>query len=219
MLDRAGHPVPPTDVGQLARRLVQLERLVELGGGARTMVSASVGHGGIRVTKGGSITVEDGGRVIIESGDLVLGAGKIDGAALKSQLEPRAYNNTSTGFALGTGFAARGSVRVQPPSWATQTIVQGFGIASVRSRDNTSGFDDEAAEIRVIIDGNAGLENVMPQGARGKQFWASGNATHARATTSRDFRVETQLRARTAGIYPSGLGSRSEIAVTCLFVR
>lgn len=219
MLDRAGHPVPPTDVGQLARRLVQLERLVELGGGARTMVSASVGHGGIRVTKGGSITVEDGGRVIIESGDLVLGAGKIDGAALKSQLEPRAYRNTSTGFAIGTSFATRGSVRVQPPAWATQTIVQGFGIASAQGSDHTLGLVDEAAEIRVVIDGNAGLSNVMPLLGRRNQFWASGNVTHARATTSRDFRVETQLRAQTAGIYPSGLGSRSEIAVTCLFVR
>lgn len=68
MLDSSGLPAAPSDLGSLGRRLVQLERLVELMGGQRALTSASIGKGGLRVIKGGGITVEDGGGVTVAGG-------------------------------------------------------------------------------------------------------------------------------------------------------
>lgn len=217
-LDSAGYPQAPTDIGALGRRVVQLERAIQLGGGARSLVQASVGRGGIRVTKGGSVTIEAGGAVVIEKGDLVLGEGKIEGAALTHQLEANAYTDTSSNISVGTSWTSRASVTVNRPSWATSTIVQAFALAHLESTGGSDG-DDLGLDLRAVVDGQAGLEMSLPVGYRNTIVHASGGATHARETTASSITVQAQLRARSSGVYKARSGNRADLRVVAQFMR
>lgn len=218
MLDSSGQPQLPTDIGTLGRRLVQLERAIQLGGGSRTLVQASVGRGGIRVAQGGSVTVEEGGAVVIQTGDLVLGAGKIDGAALAHQLEANAYSATASNVSASTSWASRASVTITRPSWATSTIVQAFALVNLQSTGGTAGAD-EGLDMRIVIDGQAGLEGAAAIGARSTLIYAAGGTTHARSTTASTIPVQVQLRGRHSSVWTARSGSRVDLRVVAQFMR
>lgn len=217
-LDSGGYPQTPTDIGSLGRRVVQLERAIQMGGGARSLVKASVGRGGIRVTNGGAVTIEDGGEVIIETGDLVLGEGKIEGSALTHQLEANAYTNSASNFAVSTSWVSRASYTITRPSWATSTIVQAFALAHLESTGGSAGAD-LGLDFRAVIDGQAGLEMSLPVGYRNSIVHASGGATHARQTTASSITVQAQLKARNSSVYKARSGNKADLRVVAQFMR
>lgn len=220
-LDSGGYPQTPTDIAELGRRVVQLERAIQLGGGARSLVQASVGRGGIRVTKGGSVTIESGGAVVIEKGDLVLGEGKIDGLALKNQIEAAAGSGSSTGKKLTNSWATYASASVKTPSWATRAIIQGFGVG----RNHLTNSDAQAFTIhgRLRLAGTNSAENLTP--ATGITGGASTDNFHnlswetTRADPPATITVEYQLKAEDAKAFAAHGQNRADVACVVIFMR
>ena len=162
-IDASGYPTPPQDVAALGRRLVQLERIAELTGGSRTLTSASIGKGGLRVIKDGDIRIEGTGSLIIQTGNLVLGAGKIDGAALKSQLEPAYKTATASNLSLSTSWATKVSLTLTAPSWATSAVVQAYGVGNLKNNDSSANFNWNGG-IRVQVAGDTSLDPALGSG-------------------------------------------------------
>lgn len=217
-VDASGLPTPPTDPKEIGRRLARLERLVEVGGASRALTSASVGRGGIRVKDGGSITIDTGGDLEIVTGNLVLGEGKIDGAALKEQLEPATKQTTAATFAASTSYAAKASFTISRPAWATSTIVQATAIVRMQLTGKQD-YVDLDGDVRINIDGDRGLENVLPANAAAGDLRLSGVATHAYESTSSSIRVAVEVKARESGAYGKHSSNRAELSAIIIFKR
>lgn len=220
-LDSAGLPQTPTDLASLGRRLVQLERLVQLGGGARTLVKASVGRGGIRVTAGGSIAVEDGGSVVIETGNLVLGDGMIEGSALKNQIEASAAQGSSSGRGLTNSFTSYASASIRTPGWASVAIVQAFAVG--RNRLTSTDANLFTIRGRLNLAGQASAENITPSTTTGDNGVAENfhNLSWDRLITAppATLTVEYQLRADDARAYGGHSSNRADVAAVAIFMR
>lgn len=223
-VDSSGMPQQPNDLGSLGRRLVAAERQLQLGAGARSLTMASIGRGGIRVIKGGDIRIEGTGSLIIETGNLVLGAGKIEGEALASQLEPQAYRSEATNVSLTTSYATKTSLYVTAPVWATRTIVQAYGVGSLRygGGGNTK---DLNATMRLLVASSTSAEVVLTAAAAstaGNTFHASNSLSHAQSvdtSKTKTFTVGLQAFTHEAGSYPANAASRVTLDVVALFFR
>lgn len=217
-VDASGLPTTPTDPKEIGRRLSRLERLVEMGGASRSLTSASVGRGGIRVAEGGSIVVDTGGDLEIVTGDLILGEGKIEGSALKDQLEPDTYYNAETNFALTTSWAAKSSITITRPDWATSTIIQASALARAR-QNGSSNANDLNADLRVSIGSSAGLATTMPLTGYSGNASVTGSTTHAAETTDASVQVTADIKSRASGVYNRHSNNRCELSVIAIFRR
>lgn len=219
MLDSGGQPQMPNDIGTLGRRLVQLERAVQLGGGARTLVRASVGRGGIRVTSGGSIVVEDGGSVIIETGNLILGEGIIDGSALANQLEATQAKDHRSGTGLITAWRTFGLVTLQTPSWATRALIHMYAVSRHR---RALDVQTTAMNVRGLIDGEEspyiGFDSALESTG---VFAASAQLSWSRLVTNpgSTIRVEYQAQAPGGSNYPAHATNRGDLSVVAFWMR
>lgn len=93
--------------------------------GTRTLESASINQGNLRVRHGGNIIIGDGGTLRIESGNLILGRGKIQGDALAEQFEAKMIRLPSQSKTVGGSWTNLFSSRVEVPGWAQRTIIIG----------------------------------------------------------------------------------------------
>ena len=223
-IDASGYPTPPQDVAALGRRLVQLERIAELTGGSRTLTSASIGKGGLRVIKDGDIRIEGTGSLIIQTGNLVLGAGKIDGAALKSQLEPAYKTATASNLSLSTSWATKVSLTLTAPSWATSAVVQAYGVGNLKNNDSSANFNWNGG-IRVQVAGDTSLDPALVSvntSATGHSFRATGSVSFASTvdtSTSKSIAVNLQGCAFAADTFPTNSSSRMDLYVVALYFR
>lgn len=223
-IDASGYPTPPQDVAALGRRLVQLERIAELTGGSRTLTSASIGKGGLRVIKDGDIRIEGTGSLIIQTGNLVLGAGKIDGSALKSQLEPAYKTATASNLSLSTSWATKVSLTMTAPSWATSAVVQAYGVGNLKNNDSSSNFNWNGG-ILVQVAGDSSLDPALVSvntSATGSSFRATGSVSFASTvdtSTSKNIAVNLQGRAFAADTFPTNSSSRMDLYVVALYFR
>lgn len=220
-MDETGLPGPPGDMRELGERLLRLERLVELGGASRSLTSASVGRGGIRVTQGGSVVIDTGGDLEIVTGNLILGDGKIEGSALKNQIEAAAGAGSSTGRALTETFTTYASASVPTPTWATTAIVQGFGVG----RNYLTNTDANIFTIRsrLRLAGALSAENLTPSTVSGSTGTAENfhnlSWEHLEANPPSTITVEYQLRADDARAYGAHSSNRANVAFVVIFMR
>ena len=173
--------------------------------------------------KGGDIRIEGTGSLIIETGNLVLGAGKIEGEALASQLEPQAYRSEATNVSLTTSYATKTSLYVTAPVWATRTIVQAYGVGSLRYGGNNT--LDLNATMRLQIASSTSAEVVLTAAAAstaGNLFYASNSLSYAQSvdtSKTKTFTVGLQAFTHEAGSYPANASSRVTLDVVVLFFR
>ncbi|RKW71741.1 hypothetical protein [Galactobacter caseinivorans] len=225
-VDPSGMPSQPDDLGALGRRLVQLERLVQLGAGMRSLAKAAIGRGGLRVNKGGNIRIEGGGSLIIETGNLVLGEGQIDGAALASQLEAGYQTATASNLGLTTSWVTKVSLTITAPSWAKTTVVQAYGVGNLAvSTDALTSDQDVNGQVRVQVSGDTSLEvslTAVNTSTTGTAFRATGAVSYARSvdvSTNKNISVALQARANSAAAMPTTASSRADIYVVVQHYR
>lgn len=216
-LDDAGMPTRPNDLAELGRRVKQLQREIELMGGARTLSSASIGSGGLRVLDGGSITIEGSGSLHIETGDLILGAGKIQGSALASQLSSGYDSATASNFAVSTSWATKASRTITAPSWATTMLIHAYATANLTANGNDKHYDLNA-DMRLSIAGRISQEIVLPVfGASGK---ATGSLAHAaEVPAAGTASVMLQLRSHNTDVYRAATSQQARISIVTLYMR
>lgn len=223
-VDPSGMPSQPDDLGALGRRLVQLERVVQLGAGLRSLVKAAIGRGGLRVIKGGDIRIEDGGSLILENGNLVLGEGQIDGAALASQLEAASQTATATNLSLSTSWTTKVSLTVTAPVWAKTTVVQVVGVGNFANNNSSSAFNWNGS-LQVSVAGSDSLDvalQAVNTTATGNAFRATGSVSYARSVsvaTTKAIPITLQARANAADTFPASASSRADLYVVVQHYR
>jgi hypothetical protein len=224
-VDASGYPDPPTDLAALSRRVVALERLAELTGGSRTLTAASIGKGGLRVIKDGDVRIEDTGSLIIQTGNLILGAGKIDGAALKNQLEPDSKTATSSNVALSTSWATKVSLTLAAPAWAKTAVVQAYGILNAKNNDSATDVFNWNGQMRLQVAGDTSLDTTIQSvntSATGTAFRATGSLSFADTvdvSVSKSVPVLLQARSYEASTFPANTTSRADLYVVVLYFR
>lgn len=225
-VDPSGMPSQPNDLGSLGRRLVQLERVVQLGAGLRSLVKAAIGRGGLRVNKGGDIRIEGGGSLIIETGNLVLGEGKIDGAALASQLEAGYQTATASNLGLTTSWATKVSLTITAPTWAKTTVVQAYGVGNFYNHVNASTQDlDWNGQMRVQVGGTDSLDVALVAvntSAEGTALRSAGSVSFARSVnvaTTKTIPVAFQARSNATGTMATASTSRADLYVVVQHYR
>lgn len=143
----------PTSTQSLRSWKRDIDRAID-STGARTLESASISEGTLRVIHGGNVTIGDGGSFVVSGGNLVLGKGKIEGEALKEQFEPVVLDapqeECSSGWGATSWETVR-SVRVNVPAWAEQAAIScSFAGAWREAKIGTAAATSEA---RLLIDG------------------------------------------------------------------
>lgn len=106
------------DLADLQRRIIELERRVELDASVRKLSSSAIGPGNLRIHDGGSITIDAGGDAEIVTGNLILGEGTISGDALATQFDAAFFHDQQT-ITGSTEWTTGASLRVSLPDWAS----------------------------------------------------------------------------------------------------
>lgn len=130
--------------------------------GRRTLESATISKGNLRVAGGGKIIVE-GGDLTIVDGNLKLGKGKIGGDALKEHVWPevvwagrrRIANPSRTGPEKWETFT---SLQLTAPAWATRCLVYASCAYNAVMNEGALGDDNLEAACRAVIGGRPGAE-------------------------------------------------------------
>lgn len=114
----------PSGIDAAQRRFREIQAAVD-NTGTRSLESASINQGNLRVRHGGNIIIGDGGALHITGGDLILGKGKIQGDALAEQFTAQTFSSPLSRVSDRVYTARRNiiSQTVSPPSWAKKTLV------------------------------------------------------------------------------------------------
>lgn len=120
----------PSGIDAAQRRFREIQSAIDTTG-SRTLESASINQGNLRVRHGGNIIIGDGGSLHITGGDLIIGKGKIQGNALAQQFDCQLFSipleeNAPT---PSTQWRMIKSVTVTPPAWSEKTLVVGSWYA------------------------------------------------------------------------------------------
>ena len=207
MVDITGYPIP-TDPAEIARRLEAVERVFAMTASSRSLTQAAIGGGGLRVHDGGSIRIEGTGSLIVETGDLVLGAGAIDGAALKEQVETGFFTASSTTFAVSTNWGTATTRSITPPSWATRTVVSAQATVTLPTVGSVRGY-------------LTGAGNTLDVNTFSRNFGEDTNTVASIAwggvvNGSSAFTVSVDGRLNFSG---GTTPKRADLQVSCIFIR
>lgn len=187
----------PTTVQSLGRWRLDVDRAIN-SAGARTLTSASISNGTLRVIHGGNIVIGDGGSLDLRSGNLILGKGKIEGAALKEQFEPQlieALTNTAP-YSASSNYKTVREVSVTAPDWAQTGLIVASATARVFLTDDASSFN---ASMRVTVNRRVASEAGMGfiyGDASGSHFTFFSNSSFAMAPplVDRKITVRTDIK-------------------------
>lgn len=114
----------PSGIDAAQRRFREIQSAIDTTG-SRTLESASINQGNLRVRHGGNIIIGDGGSLHITGGDLILGKGKIQGDALAEQFTAQTFSHPLKQVSDRVNTSRRNiiSQTVSPPIWAKKTLV------------------------------------------------------------------------------------------------
>lgn len=170
-------------------------------GTGRTLESAAITEGNLRVVRGGNIIIGSGGNLEIVDGNLILGEGKIEGNALQDQLQAtQIYKpNIKPGWEGTTSWQHLIAETVQKPFWANNCIIQLAG--SVATEAKTFGGDFiaglEVNGVRKIT--AASSQSWVFEGSDGFGNYANLFFTSKESISSDALRLSLSAIARSAG--------------------
>lgn len=156
----------PSGIDAAQRRFREIQSAIDTTG-TRTLESATISQGNLRVRHGGNIIIGDGGTLNISGGNLKLGKGIIEGAALKEQIEatPISAPTSKDSTKVSKTWKTIRSVSVPVPAWSDKALLIITGSAWI----NQSDYDSGTGACRVLVNG-------APYGEAGMGFSYEDNA-------------------------------------------
>lgn len=156
----------PSGIDAAQRRFREIQSAIDTTG-TRTLESATISQGNLRVRHGGNIIIGDGGTLNISGGNLKLGKGIIEGAALKEQIEatPISAPTSKDSTKVSKTWKTIRSVSVPVPAWSDKALLIITGSAWI----NQSDYDSGTGACRVLV-------NSTPYGEAGMGFSYEDNA-------------------------------------------
>ncbi len=142
----------PTSMQSVQSWRRDVQRAIE-NTGARTLESASINNGTLRVMHGGGITIADGGSLRLLAGaNLVLGKGKILGDALNERFEPVAFEEPTQeqSFTPGNAWKTIRKTTLKAPAWASECIIQATASAWVEMSGDYAYV--ERGELKTLVE-------------------------------------------------------------------
>ena len=140
----------PSGIDAAQRRFREIQSAIDTTG-TRTLETATISRGNLRVRHGGNIIIGDGGTLNISGGNLKLGKGIIEGSALKEQMEaiPISAPTSQDSTTVSRSWKTIRSVSIPVPAWPDKALLIITGSAWI----NQSGYDTGTGACRILING------------------------------------------------------------------
>ena len=140
----------PSGIDAAQRRFRAIQAAIDTTG-TRTLESATISDGNLRVRHGGNIIIADGGTLNISGGNLKLGKGIIEGSALKEQMEATSISagTRQDSTSVSSSWKTIRSASVNIPAWADRALLIVTGSARINYRTE----DAPEGTCRMLVNG------------------------------------------------------------------